>query len=263
MLKSHREAVPPQRWTGWGYESDPNVWSKAITQSDTQYWFGDALMIAGVYRPDASSARIYLPGRDTDPGFLNTSAPYEYLAAGRWHEISSVWHTSIPVIARIGSAIPVGKSVPTTCIAEENAEFPNIAKDDWRGVEIFPPPVICHPAISGNHIDEAPNEDDRWYTNEWIEDDGISPADKADIFKSTIIYAVSSEAVRLRVVFETEGGFKPLWLRNGLDIVLPVGDERIVSLGGNAQGQIERHRRDYKGRSVWRYTIANVQKDGS
>jgi hypothetical protein len=30
-LESHKFATPPQRWTGWGYESDPEVWTKALS----------------------------------------------------------------------------------------------------------------------------------------------------------------------------------------------------------------------------------------
>lgn len=29
-LESHLTASPPQRWIGWGYESDPEVWTKAL-----------------------------------------------------------------------------------------------------------------------------------------------------------------------------------------------------------------------------------------
>ncbi|KAB5575352.1 glycosyl hydrolases family 31-domain-containing protein, partial [Coniochaeta sp. 2T2.1] len=88
-LKSHLTAVPPQRWTGWGYESDPAVWSKEITQGDAQYWFGDALLVAGVYEPGKTSASVYLPKKkkmseqdhdtDTEAGFLNVNAPYQHL----------------------------------------------------------------------------------------------------------------------------------------------------------------------------------------
>ncbi|KXJ90216.1 glycosyl hydrolases family 31-domain-containing protein, partial [Microdochium bolleyi] len=79
-LLSHRDATPPQRWTGWGYENDPEVWTKKIYQGDTQFWFGDALMIAGVYEPGDSTARVYLPDSNgSDPGYLNTNAPYQFL----------------------------------------------------------------------------------------------------------------------------------------------------------------------------------------
>ncbi|KAM0812766.1 putative Glycoside hydrolase family 31 N-terminal domain-containing protein [Seiridium cardinale] len=250
MLKSHRDAVPPQRWTGWGYESDPNVWSKEVTRDDSQYWFGDALLIAGVYEPGASSARIYLPDQGKDPGFLNTAAPYQFLTAGEWHEISSTWHSSIPVIARIGSAIPVGKSVPTTCLAAEDQEFPNIAKDDWRGVEIFPPPISHHPGLPELNGETRV----KWFTSEWLEDDGISPAEKADLFTATIAYATSKHGISVKVNFNREGKFEPLWLSNGLHIVLPVGEERAIKLADGAQGQLHAGERDEKGRSTWIYT---------
>ncbi|KAH6654155.1 family 31 glycosyl hydrolase [Truncatella angustata] len=256
MLKSHRDALPPQRWTGWGYESDPTVWSKEITQSDTQYWFGDALMVAGVYEPGVSSARVYLPGHETDPGFLNTSAPYEYLAAGRWHNISATWHTSIPVIARIGSAIPIGKPAPTTCVAEDDVEFPNIAKDNWRGVEIFPPPTNRHPESGESSVkEEASSRGIKWFTNEWLEDDGISPEGKADLFSVNISYGVHADQVQVSVTYDRPGRFEPLWLKAGLNIALPIGDERALKLSGNAQGQLHNEGRDEKGRYIWRYTV--------
>ncbi|KAI0167565.1 family 31 glycosyl hydrolase [Pestalotiopsis sp. NC0098] len=249
MLKSHLSAVPPQRWTGWGYESDPVVWSKEITRGDTQYWFGDALLIAGVYEPGVSSARVYLPGRSDDPGFLNTSAPYEFLAAGQWHEISSTWHSSIPVIARIGSAIPIGKTMPTTCLAGEDAEFPNLAKDDWRGVEIFPPPSPRH---AESKVGVSSIEDEQWFTNDWLEDDGISPEAKADLFKVTISYSAATESIQVKVTYDQDGTFEPLWRKNDLHIVLPVDEERVVE---SKAGQVRDAGRDEKGRRVWACTV--------
>ncbi len=68
---------------------------------DTQYWFGDALLIAGVYEEGRDIARIYLPRRGDDYGssgdsssgnekdsgknnhghrdygYVNTNAPYQ------------------------------------------------------------------------------------------------------------------------------------------------------------------------------------------
>lgn len=255
MLKSALTAVPPQRWTGWGNESDPVVWSKEITRSDTQYWFGDALLIAGVYEPGVSSARVYLPGRSEDPGFLNTSAPYEFLAAGQWHEISSTWHSSIPVIARIGSAIPIGKTDPTTCIASENAEFPNLAKDDWRGVEIFPPPTTHHASIESEKSNDksSTSAQEQWFTNDWLEDDGISPEAKADIFSVTIAYAAAAQSIQVKATYSRHGAFEPLWVMGGLNIVLPVGEERVIV---SNEGQVRDAGRDEKGRRVWVYTPA-------
>jgi alpha-glucosidase (family GH31 glycosyl hydrolase) len=58
-IQSHFTAIPAQRWVGWGYESDPEVWSsKALKAGDEQYWLGDTLMIGGVYEPDVSEAKV-------------------------------------------------------------------------------------------------------------------------------------------------------------------------------------------------------------
>lgn len=250
MLKSHLTAVPPQRWTGWGYESDPEVWTKAITASDTQYWLGDALMIAGVYEPGKTSARVYLPRKckkdaenGEDMGFLNVNAPYQHLASGMWHEITSTWHTSIPVLARCGSAVPVGKTMPTTCRVDNEAEreeFFNMEKDDWRGVEIFPPPVFGH--SDGKTM---------IFCNTWLEDDGISSQAKADIVEISISYTIGNpeNAIVVEVQTSLEEQWRPLWLPNGVDIILPVGEEREVRTADGAKA--EDKGRDNNGRRIW------------
>jgi hypothetical protein len=226
-LKSHVTAVPPQRWTGWGYESDPEVWTGPIKAGDTQYWFGDALLIAGVYEPGHNSARVYLPRKQkleddsedsdndnaadentTDFGFLNTHAPYQHLESGKWHDIHSEWKDSIPVLARCGSAVPVGKNRPTASV--EDAEFPGMDKDDWRGVEIFPPPNSSNDFV---------------FENSWLEDDGISCEAPADRCEVRLSYKADT-AIALEATLH--GKWKPLWLPHGLDIILPVGEERTV-----------------------------------
>ncbi|RYP29968.1 hypothetical protein DL766_005114 [Monosporascus sp. MC13-8B] len=254
MLKSHLEAIPPQRWTGWGYESDPEVWTPALLKGDTQYWFGDAMLVSGVYEPGVSTARVYLPGHPGDPGFLNLNAPYQYLAPGRWHEISSPWKASIPVLARIGSAIPVGKPEPTTCLADGDREFSGMEQDDWRGVEIFPSP-LHHDSISpiGDVTADATNTGETkpeimWYQNTWLEDDGISPAGKADACTVNITYGVARDHIQIKARMEKQGGFEPLWARNGIHVNLPVGEERVI-ISEEAAVDIGR---DGKGRRVWK-----------
>ncbi len=245
-LKSHLAAVPPQRWTGWGYEHDPSVWTKALLAGDTQYWFGDALLIAGVYEEGNDTARVYLPRADKDEedfGYVNTNAPYQMLASGKWHDISSTWHASIAVIARCGSAIPVGKNRPTTCRVGEDAEFPGQEKDDWRGVEVFPPPVIAR----------QPDSRTITFSSEWLEDDGISCEAKAEMAEVSIAYTVlGANEITVKVVVNKEGTWEPLWLGHGVDVILPVGEERSVK----AKGGVEDRGRDAKGRRVW-----NVQPD--
>ncbi|KAI1804454.1 glycoside hydrolase family 31 protein [Daldinia bambusicola] len=261
MLKSHREAIPPQRWTGWGYESDPEVWTKELLKGDTQYWFGDSLLIAGVYEPGVSSARVYLPNQSGDDlGFLNLSGPYQYLEAGRWHEISSTWYSSIPVLARIGSVVPTGKPRPTTCIAAEDPEFPSMEKDDYRGVEIFPPPLTRYPDWpKGNGLlshDHASAET-KWFSNTWLEDDGVSPADKPTLCEVSIAYGVSSDHIYAKVELRKYSEFEPLWVKNGVTLVLPVGEERLVK--SEDGGDIEDLGRDKKTRRIWKIGVEFAQ----
>lgn len=243
---------PPQRWTGWGYEDDPEVWTKAITQGDSQHWFGDALLIAGVYEPGKTSALVYLPKKSRadsgDVGFLNVNAPYQHLESGRWHEIASIWYTSIPVLARCGAAIPVGKNRPTTCRVgdkTEQEEFPNVEKDDWRAVEIYPPPV------SSTADAQAQS-----FVNTWLEDDGISSEAKAEMCEIWISYTVagvpdSDIVVELRA--DKKGQWEPLWLANGVDIILPVGEERDIQTVDGSMGQDRG--RDGRGRRLWRVRV--------
>ncbi|KAK8066413.1 Neutral alpha-glucosidase C [Apiospora hydei] len=255
----------PQRWTGWGYESDPTVWSNELLKGDSQYWFGDAMLVAGVYEPGVSSARVYLPRKnDDDPGFLNLSAPYQHFESGKWHEIDSTWYTSIPVLARVGSAIPVGKPIPTTCLAGDDPEFPNIAKDDWRGVEIFPPPVVHDaniPSDATASSNGASNGNGTYantqsFTNQWFEDDGTSRVEKSDLCTFEINYSTSSsDEIQVGVNMKKQGEFEPLWVKNGITVVLPVGEERTVTVGDAAAGEVSEAGRDSKGRKLWKLKI--------
>ncbi|TDZ16850.1 Alpha-glucosidase 2 [Colletotrichum orbiculare MAFF 240422] len=259
-LRAHHTATPPQRWTGWGYESDPEVWTKAIKDGDTQYWFGDALVIGGVYEPGASEARVYLPkkGDGRDFGYLNTNAPYEHLEAGEWHTVLSPWYNSIPVIAKIGAAVAVGKPLPTTSRAEEDPEFPGTAKDDWRGVEIFPPPVLRGTAVLGAEP-EVVGDDIKGvvFEDAWFEDDGISNEVPAE-YKFTVRYEVLDEK-RIRVEVQgalAEGNgdaWKPLWAGEGIDVLLPIGEEREVVVKG---GEAKEKALDARGRRVWNLPVS-------
>lgn len=299
-LLSHRTALPPQRWTGWGYETDKEVFSKALLAGDTQYWFGDALLVAGVFEAGKNSAKVYLPtsespesGPNTDNkfsnlaatpttqfGFLNTNAPYQHLSAGKWHEINSTWHSSIPVIARCGSAVPVGKNRHTTSRAETDPEFSDEEKDDERSVEIFPPPrhamlrsgeeeapVIPNgPAIIQGYHGNGPSNDMGTngtktegkvvgtFENVWYEDDGISAVAIAEkqLCTVTIVYEVTGGEINVTVNVkkQKDSRWQPLWLSNGLNVILPIGEERKV-VSKNASER----RRDDKGRTVWNVAV--------
>ncbi|KAI1411988.1 glycoside hydrolase family 31 protein [Hypoxylon sp. FL1857] len=238
IKRRYELAIPPQRWTGW-----------ELLKGDTQYWFGDSLLVA-VYLPDKTGS---------DPGFLNLSAPYQYLEAGKWHEISSTWYSSIPVLARIGSAIPTGKSKPTTCVAEEDPEFPGMEKDDYRGVEIFPPPLVQYPHWpngSGYSTPLSTNAETKWFHNTWLEDDGVSPAEKADLCEVSISYGISDGEVRVKVELKKEGQLEPLWFKNGITVVLPVGEERPVKWEDGGSTNLEDLGRDEKGRRIWKTKLS-------
>lgn len=219
-LESHTTASPPQRWTGWGYESDPEVWkSPTLTDGETQYWLGDSILIGGVYEPGVSSSRIYLPkgtdGNDTAPQYLNLNAPYQYLSSGEWHDIGSKWDESIPVIAKVGGAVPVGKPCQTLS-AGEDANPAELPADDYRAVEIFPGPG---------------NSGERAYSNSWYEDDGISPA-PAKISTFVISYGWSEAEIRVAFEQRLQEGYSPAW--KGLSIILPAGDKRDVYFDGHS-----------------------------
>jgi alpha-glucosidase (family GH31 glycosyl hydrolase) len=214
MLKAHTTAIPPQRWTGWGYESDAEIWnSKLIKDGETQYWLGDTLLVGGVYEPGVDHAKVYLPRRSsTDPGFLNTNAPYQYFPAGTWQTIHSPWNESIPVLARIGGAVPVGKDRQVVAPGDKRNEA-GLPVDDYRGVEIFPPPE--------DYSDAA-----RWFMDDWLEDDGISPP-PARMARFIIRYAASPTEIKVVVGADIED-FLPPWVNCGVTIILPVGDKRSV-----------------------------------
>jgi alpha-glucosidase (family GH31 glycosyl hydrolase) len=246
-LESTLHATPPQRWIGWGYEKDPEVWKPKLLKGEEQYWLGDALMVGGVYEEGLDSARVYLPVNsgtanlptlllgssalptlaDSPPceGYVNLSSPYQHIPAGQWVTISSPWTSSIPLLAKIGSAIPVGKSIPTTSVSSpitdpEDAEA-HLEADDWRGVEIFPPKGSSNGKI---------------WASSWYEDDGLASAEYTRILKCTVTYSCTAEDVSLRFTIQgldgkslpqgSEGQWMPLW--NSLHVILPIGDVRVV-----------------------------------
>lgn len=231
MLHSHFTAFPFQRWVGWGYGTDSEVWtSKILKDGEQQYWLGDTLLVGGVFEPGVNEGRIYAPKRsNSDPGFLNTNAPYQYLSAGQWHTISSPWKASIPVLARVGGAVPVGKNRQVAAPGDKLNEA-NLPEDDWRGVEIFPPPEdIADGAV---------------FSNSWLEDDGISPP-PAKVAKFDIKYSATHQDVTVAVERDVSA-FVPPWVENGVTIILPVGDLRqVMSSGGSV---VEARRQDECGR---------------
>jgi alpha-glucosidase (family GH31 glycosyl hydrolase) len=256
-LESHRYAIPPQRWVGWGYESDPEVWTSALLKGEAQYWLGDTLLIGGVYEPGLSTSRMYLPcarkpspssseasetsnlnDRNSEPkdGYINLNTPYQHLSAGQWVTIDSPWQTSIPVLAKIGGAIPIGKPAATASPLEQKAEFPSLVADDYRAVEIFPP---------------KRSSNGRLWKNTWYEDDGLSARPNISSFTISYSSTVSNVVVTFEKNIQKDGGYIPLWKE--LFIILPVFDERVVTgFSGKTTTDMGR---DSRGRRVFKISI--------
>ncbi len=249
MLTSHLTAVPPQRWVGWGYESDSVVWNnKTLKDGETQYWLGDTLLVGGVYEPGVETAKLYLPKRSaTDPGFINLNYPHQSFSAGQWVTIASPWRSSIPLLARIGGLIPVGRPLQT-CAPGDTVNTANLPLDNYRAVEIFPPPEE-HPASDGSTT----------FVNTWLEDDGVSPP-PAKMAKFILGYAATATKVAVSFSKDLSAGFSPPWLEKGLTIILPVGDKRRV-VSSDEGVVVEARREDGLGRSRW-HGVARVKGDG-
>ncbi|KAL7915473.1 glycoside hydrolase family 31 protein [Trichoderma velutinum] len=212
MLESHTTAIPPQRWTGWGYEADPEVWTAPITEGETQYWLGDALLVGGVYEPGATQARVYLPkASDEDEGYINLKAPYQYLEAGQWATIDAEWHgAGIPVLAKVGTAIPIGRDVQVLSPGEKE-NVANLPLDDYRAIEIFPP---------------RQGSSSKRYETVWYEDDGVSAVAKNKISKYSIAYSVEGSEIKVQFSRDEISGYVAPW--KTLVVVLPPGDARTV-----------------------------------
>jgi alpha-glucosidase (family GH31 glycosyl hydrolase) len=237
MLVSHQTAIPPQRWTGWGYESDPEIWTTEIMDGECQYWLGDALLIGGVYEPGVREARVYLPREsESDDGFLNLNAPYQHFQSGQWATVDAEWHgAGIPVFAKAGTAIPVGRDVQVLSPGDKDnvAELP---LDDYRAVEIFPPPK------------KGMKE---WYVTDWFEDDGVSTASKTKISKYTISYSVSESQVTVRFAREESSGFVAPW--KTIVVILPAGDLRAAVTEGGVN--LQALKIDEQGRRHFRLSL--------
>ncbi|RDW88009.1 neutral alpha-glucosidase ab [Coleophoma cylindrospora] len=235
MLESHLTAKPPQRWIGWGFEKDPEVWTKRGMAGETQYWLGDALMVGGVYEAGEDVAKLYLPtSGDDDEGYINLSAPHQYLSAG-WAKIRSEWKDSIPLLARIGGAIPVGKSIQTRAPGDVR-NIADLPDDDYRGIEIFPP---------------QGSSKGKTYSTTWYEDDGIAADPK--ISKFTIQYHSTETHVTVSLHPHPANEYVPVW--TNVSIILPVGDKRVVipHHGAETQNNLEYLQvSDSRRRAVWK-----------
>ena len=234
MLESHLNALPPQRWIGWGFESDPEVWTQEVMAGETQYWLGDTLLVGGVYEPGKTTARMYLPSKGTgDEGYINVNAPHQHLSSGQWIDIKSEWRDSIPLLARIGGGIVVGKDMQTRSTGDHRFPSANVVEDDFRAVEIFPPRVASA----------------KTYEYVWYEDDGISAS--PDISKFILKYFSAADKITVELKKEPGNKYMPVW--KALHIILPAGDDRVVVARNG--GVVETVAKYKRGRAVFEISI--------
>jgi len=236
-LDSHLTATPPQRWVGWGYDQDPEVWTnKVLTDGETQYWLGDSLLIGGVFEPGTTTAKVYLPADASNPDleFLDLNNAAHTYKAGQWIEVSAKWDESIPVLAKVGSAIPVGRPEQTLAFGDKSNPA-NLPLDDYRAVEVFPP---------------KGSSNGKTYSTTWYEDDGISPP-PASISTFELRYTTTEDVIEVELVKKLQPGFEPAW--SDLAVILPVGETRSVKLNGQAA---EQAKTDGKGRAHFKVAVS-------
>jgi hypothetical protein len=259
MLKSHMFAIPPQRWTGWGFEEDKGVWTTEVMAGETQYWLGDTLLVGGVYEPGKTSARVYLPRIEHEfpaPGgfgfptsYLNLNYPYQHLASGKWVEIQSHWKDSIPLLARVGGAILVGKGSQTRAPGDRRFNQTRVTEDDYRAVEIFPPPLGSIQCRGRWPTPDDGDEPDTYYGQvygtTWYEDDGI--AAHPEISSFYISYQCIGDIIMVNFKEGDGNKYQPIW--RDLYVILPVLEKREVA--APAELEVEKCE-DSRGRAVFR-----------
>lgn len=197
------------------------------------------MLVGGIYEPGVSSARIYLPRSSAENGFdygyVNMNSPYEYFASGQWVDVASEWRTSIPLLAKVGSAIPVGKSVQTQSPGETDAAYASLPRDDYRGVEIFPPQKSSHGKV---------------FSSTWFEDDGISLHPQISSF--TISYSATDERVDVSLTPGDGNVYVPQW--RDLEVILHNGDRRYVVSEKDGK-PLDFVGEDERGRMVYRLRV--------
>jgi alpha-glucosidase (family GH31 glycosyl hydrolase) len=244
-FRSCTKAQPIQRWTGWEpYDVDPQVWTNRLLRAgESQYLLGDGFVIGGVFEEGATRVRVYLPmcketkGRYAsyyNDGFMSVHPPHEYYLPGQWISINTPL-SNIAVLARVGAVVPVG--APFTTTASTTLE-PDLPADDWRGVEIYPPPKqFC---VKG-----------RVYRGRWREDDGVSK--RSGVSEFEISYEATEADIRVCATIAKQG-CELSWERE-ISVILPVGEEREVVVP--AVGGISRADRaaDSRQRRVYRVSL--------
>jgi hypothetical protein len=271
-LEAHRTGAPVVRWIGWGCEGDQEVWrDRRLRDGEGQFWLGDDLLVVAVGREadEAGEVDVYLPRRALGPddgevyrlGYILLAGDFPHYDAGQWVRISCPIASGAPVFAREGSAIPVGRDertlapferhLTTTTAGDGEAAGPDedavsLPLDDYRAVELYPPPATATEPAG------AP-----WSSTTWREEDDRGADHARGVRRCTVSYRCARDEIELRYDEGVEpccdeasgarrgaredgaaGGvadqerFVPAWRE--LRVILPPGEERRVVAGEGA-----------------------------
>jgi alpha-glucosidase len=167
-------------------------------ESSFEFLLGPSLLVAPVYRPGARKRKLALPA----------GADWLDLASGERHEGGTTVNLdapleSIPILARGGAIIPMGKAMRRA----------GGRPDDFRELALFPSAGSATSAFT------------------LYEDDGESLAfERGARLELTI--ALISSAAGIEIALEAVGPYRPDY--RSLDLVLPPGETRPLSYRGKA-----------------------------
>ncbi|KAH8826837.1 glycosyl hydrolases family 31-domain-containing protein [Flagelloscypha sp. PMI_526] len=236
------EGKAPMTWLGWDmFEKDPACYDEQVLEGQ-DFWVGTGrILVAGVYHPGVKERSVYLPSSASstvpDEGYFDYHAGNFY-AAGQYITVPTP-DDHIATFVRAGTIIPIGKPAATVTtkdgLSSTTADGTKIKLvgdggvvelDDWRGIEIYPPPSTSQAKAS------------KW-SWEWTEDDGESLVDaNLPITKVKVEYELLGDEVKVTANWAKKD-FVPLW--DELWVGLPKTDLRKVS------GAIEKEVRGRKG----------------
>ncbi|KAJ9092798.1 hypothetical protein QFC21_006674 [Naganishia friedmannii] len=247
--ESHLHAEPPNSWLGHGeFGRDINLYTEEVLNG-FDFWLGTGrLLVAGAYFPGQTKKAVYFPQthlEDKTPYIRLSQDPastIQLFEAGTTDEVD-IPLDEFAIFARAGTVLPIGRDHATVTalrgisrIAGDGVEVQLkeeggvVSLDDWRGIEIFPPPVNSTPsnfAGKGN----------------WVEDDGVSRLPKTTIID--VEYTATAEEVVVTARF-LKHDFLVAW-GSQLWVVLPPGDARKVQ--GGVLGE------DAHGRKAWKTEV--------
>lgn len=221
MWRSALHAAPPNAPLFYGpFATDPVLYTDKILEG-FDAWMGIGQILTAPQLFEGGLTReVYFPKAfpNDQSLYFDLHAPFGTFKAGQWATIATpIDHGGL--FAREGAIIPIGKPKATVTVLSGPArtfsdgvdvvledEGGQVSVDDWRGLMLFP------------------GYEDKTYTGEWIEDDGVSANPDTCTFKFSYRGTADAVMVNVRVI---NNGFTPLWFGK-IHIILPLSDHRVV-----------------------------------